>query len=79
MFIYIDDGYIVNTYRSDVELHSTKISVVPGPMSSSDRHVILQCFVLVFPKLALFSSCFWNLNVTEFLENEVEPVCWDSQ
>jgi hypothetical protein len=34
---------------SNIELNSTATSVVTGPMSSSNRHVILQCFMLVFP------------------------------
>ena len=37
-----------NPYRSNVEFNSTSLSVVPGPMLSSNRHVILQCFMLVF-------------------------------
>ena len=32
--------YPVNPYRSKVELNSTAFSVVPGRMSSSNRHVI---------------------------------------
>jgi nitrate reductase gamma subunit len=35
-------------YRSIVEFNPTSLSVVPGPMLSSNRHVILQCFMLVF-------------------------------
>jgi len=37
-----------NPYCSNVEFNSTSLSVVPGPMLSSNRHVILQCFMLVF-------------------------------
>ena len=35
------------TCRSGVELNSTARLAVPDPMSSSHRHVILQCFGLV--------------------------------
>ena len=41
-------------YWSSVELNSTVLSAVPGPMSSSNGQDILQCCVLVF--LKLFSS-----------------------
>jgi len=37
-------------YGSSVESHSTALPVVSGPMSSSNRHVIIQCFLLVFFK-----------------------------
>jgi hypothetical protein len=47
-----------NTYRSNVELNSAALYVIPRPMSSSYRQVILKCFMLVFPKLLLRNGCF---------------------
>ena len=44
----------LNPYRSNVELHSTAVSPVTVPMSNSNRHIILQCFMLVFPKFLLY-------------------------
>jgi len=52
-------------YRSCVELNSTARFVVQGPMSSSYRHFILQCFMLV----SLTSCCpvvpfeLWRLEI----------------
>jgi hypothetical protein len=40
-------------YRSNAELNSTALSGVPGPVSDSARQNILQCYVLVYPKLLL--------------------------
>jgi len=40
-------------YQPNVESHTTALSVLPGPVSSSNRHLILQNIVLVFPKLVL--------------------------
>jgi hypothetical protein len=60
-----------NPYWSNIELNSTPLSVVPGPMSSSVRHVALQCFVLVFPKILPYNGLFelrnlgifWKMNL----------------
>lgn len=47
-----------NPYLFYVELDSTKHSVSSGPLSNSNRHVILQCCMLVFPKLLPHNGCF---------------------
>jgi len=59
------------------ESHSTALSAVPGPMSSSNRHVILQCLILVFPKQLLSSGCCWTSNIID-LENSFGSNCWNS-
>jgi hypothetical protein len=41
----------INPYLSNAEMNSTALSVAPVPVSRSTRHVILQCFMLVFRKL----------------------------
>jgi len=46
---------LFNPYRSIVELSSEVLYTVPGPLSSSNEHIILKCFLLVFPKPLL--SC----------------------
>jgi hypothetical protein len=51
--------------QSIVELDSTALTAVPGQMSSSHRHVILQCFMLDFSKLLPSSGYFQTLNVTD--------------
>jgi hypothetical protein len=56
-------------YGSSVESHSTALSFVLGPISRSNRHVILQCLALVFPELVLSSDRFWSLNIRDLLEN----------
>ena len=61
--------FVSHRYGSSVEPHSTALSFVHGPMSSSNRHVILQCLALVFPKLVLSSGRFWSLNIRDLLEN----------
>jgi hypothetical protein len=66
-------------YRSSVELISTALYVVRRPMSSSNRHVTLQCFVFVFRTLPLSSGCFWNVKIREFVENWLGQYCWNSQ
>lgn len=43
----------VNPYWSSFELNSSGLSAVPSPMSRSNRHFSLSCFMLVFPKLLL--------------------------
>lgn len=48
---YVDTYHLLK--GPDVELYSTVLSTIPGAMSSSDRHVILQCFMSVIPKLLL--------------------------
>jgi hypothetical protein len=55
----------VRCSRWNVESHSTALSAVPGPMSSSNRHVILQCLILVFPKQLLYSGCCRTSNIIE--------------
>ena len=60
-------------YGSIVESDSTALSVVPDSMSSSNRHVILQCFTLVFPSscylVAAFEvwvlEIFWKINLDQ--------------
>lgn len=47
-----------NAYWSNVETHSTLLSLVPGLMSCSYRQVILQCFMLDFPKLLKYNGYF---------------------
>jgi hypothetical protein len=42
---------VTKLYRSNVESDSTILSVVPGPMSSSNRSAILRCFILVLHRL----------------------------
>ena len=49
---------IFRNYGFNEEWHSTELSAVPGPMSSSDRYVIFQCFMLVFPKFLPCEVCF---------------------
>lgn len=46
-------------HRWDVEWRSTVSSVVPGPLSSSNRRAILQCFVL-FSKILPSCGCSFN-------------------
>jgi len=46
---------LFNPYRSGVKLSSTALDTVPGSLSSSNEHIILKCFMLVFPKPPL--SC----------------------
>ena len=55
-------------YGSSVESHSTALSVASGPMSSSNRHVILPSLTLVFPELVLSSGRFWSLSIRNLLE-----------
>ena len=44
---------LMNPYWSNVEVHSTALTAVPGPMSRSNRRVMLPSFVLVLPKLVI--------------------------
>jgi hypothetical protein len=37
------------SYQSNVEVHSTALTAVPGPMSGSNRHVILHGFMVALP------------------------------
>lgn len=46
---------LFNPYQSNVELNLTVLSAVSDPLSSSNWHIILQCLMLVFPKLLLSS------------------------
>ena len=48
-------------------------SAVPGPMSSSNRLVILQCFMLVFPKLQHVMSDFEIRNSEIFCKINLDP------
>jgi hypothetical protein len=66
-------------YLSNVELDSTALCAVPDQLSSASRHVILQCSVLVFSKLLSSSGWFWNLKITEFLENWLGTECCSTQ
>jgi len=38
-----------NLYRSAVEVNSTALSAVPGPMSSSNRQLFYDAFCFDFP------------------------------
>jgi hypothetical protein len=62
-----------NTYLSDVESNSTALTVLSGQRSSSNRRVVLQCFMLVFPMLLPSNGCFGTSNVRDFLENYFTP------
>ena len=42
---------VISTYLSNIELHSISISILPSPMSSSNRHVFLQCFMWDFGRI----------------------------
>jgi hypothetical protein len=44
-------------FWSYVELNSTPLSALPDPVSSSNRHIISQCFMFVFPKLLPCNGC----------------------
>jgi len=58
-----------NPYRFSVELNSTALCVVPVPASSSHRHGILQCFMLVFPwsfSYVVAAFWLWILNIRDF-------------
>jgi hypothetical protein len=46
----------VKPYGSSSELNSTVLSVVPGPLLSWNRHVILQYFMFVLPKLLIIAD-----------------------
>ena len=62
-------------YRSSVESDSTALSVVPGPTSSSNRHVILRCFSLVLPEIPLSICCSWTMKIRDFLKiNLAQPL-----
>lgn len=45
-----------NPYLPSVELSCTALNAVSGTMSNSNRHVILNCSMLVYPKLPLCSG-----------------------
>lgn len=47
----------INPYRSNVDLNSTALSSVSGPMSNSTRHIILQCFMLALSKPLPCNGC----------------------
>jgi hypothetical protein len=50
--------HFVKACLSNVEVNLTALSAVPGLLSSSNGHVILQCFMLVFLKHLLCNGCF---------------------
>jgi len=61
--IYGDDDIFLphfNPYRANIELNSTVLSIARGPVLSSNRNVILQCFVLVLPNALSANGCFWT-------------------
>jgi hypothetical protein len=41
---------LFNPYWSSVKLNLSALDTVPGSLSSSNEHIILKCFMLVFPK-----------------------------
>ena len=47
----------------------TALSAAQGSMSSSSRHVISQCFMLVFPKLPSSNGRFRKSEIRDVLEN----------
>ena len=49
---------ILKIYGSNEEWHSTGLSAVAGPMSSSNKHVSLQCFMLDFLSCYHITSAF---------------------
>jgi len=44
-------------HPSNVQPDSTVLSGLPGPMSSSDRHITLQCLIFVFQNHTQSSGC----------------------
>jgi hypothetical protein len=48
---------VINTCLSNVELNSTSLFILPDQLSSSNRQIILCCFMLVFPVLPPYSCC----------------------
>ena len=64
----------IKPYLSNVELHSTVRSIVPGPKSNSNRYVILQVFFfwgggVGFPKLLPSNGPCWTVRNGDCLEN----------
>lgn len=55
----------ISSYRFNVELNLTAPSVVPGRMSISNRHCILQVFI---PFILQSNGCFWNSDLRGFSE-----------
>jgi hypothetical protein len=49
---------LLNPYQSIVKSNLTVSSDVPNAGSSSDQHIILQCFMLVFRKLSYLAAPF---------------------
>ena len=60
---------IITTCRPRVDGNTTGISVIPGPVTGSKRHKILQYFMLVFPKVLLPNGSFLNLKIRNFLKS----------
>jgi hypothetical protein len=60
---------VIITCWSNVELNSTSLFILLDPVSSSKRQIMLQCFMLVFPKLPPSSCCCGNFKGLDFLEN----------
>jgi hypothetical protein len=62
---------VINTHNSSVELISTALSAIPGPMSSSNWQVCLQCWFslssccLVATSELLKLEIFWNINLDQ--------------
>ena len=57
---------ILKYYRSNVELNSSGISVVPSPMPSSNQHVIAQslCWSFLLANFELRGlKIFWKINL----------------
>ena len=53
---------LFNPYRSSVKLSLKVLYTVPGPLSSSNEHIILKCFMLFFLKPLLSCGSFRSLN-----------------
>ena len=45
LFKIVSDLNLTNPYWSNVEVHSTALTAVPGPMTRSNRRVMLPSFV----------------------------------
>jgi len=58
-------------YLPSVELDLTSPLIVPGPISNSKRHTILECYTFMFPNLLLSSELFWTSHVKEMCSEKL--------